>query len=105
MRGCTPGKGDFLDWSCHVHERVAADLAVAGVSSGGGSSGGVSGGTVILLLLAGLVVGGGVVLGFVAWRARQEQQQFNSRGRKFRGDDGPDTPGMEMTQPQEDPDI
>ena len=51
------------------------------------------------------VVGAGAVTGFILWRARQDRLQFNSRGRKFRGDDGPDTPGMEMTHPQEDGEL
>lgn len=98
MRGCTPGQGDFLDWTCQVHERIPADLNAAsgGGRGGGGLGNSVSGGTVMLLLLAGLVAGGGAVIGVMRWRERQEKLQMSSRGRRFRGEEGPDTPETEM---------
>ena len=89
MRGCTPGVGDFVDWSCELHMRLD-DEGVAQLNASSESAAAASGVTVVLLLLAGIAVGGCCGC-FAAYMLRSPES--NPR-RKLA--DGPDTPGIEL---------
>ena len=82
MRGCTPGVGDFEDWSCELHMRLDGEGVTQQNASSGGAEG-ASGVTIALLLLAGIAVG--AAISFAAYKLRSPEA--NPR-RKLA--DGPD---------------
>ena len=86
MRGCTPGVGDFVDWSCDLHMRLDGDASTQeSASSDAAASGSTSMGTIVVLLLAGVAAGGGI--SFVLFKMRAPDRNPRSKLQ-----DGPDMP-------------
>ena len=87
MRGCTPGQGDFLDWSCDVHMKLEGDFRVQVYHSSGGVSNSMS--VTAVLLLAGVLAGGGI--SFMLYKLKPTERNPRTKLESW-----PETLGMEL---------